>query len=458
MINVLPKNPLTYRWIILAVSFLLITITNGLTLGGLVVLDEEIIYSLSQITGENVLIADLKLRDAITLWSTAVFGFFVGVAADKFSVKKLMVSGLLIFSACFWQYSQAESLNQMYIIHIFMGLVLCISGMLVNVILISRWFKNSRGLAIGILLAGTSTGNGLFPQINTYLLTFGDWREVMTWLSFIPLFLIPFVLVFVKDGPEKLLQTDKEATGQEIGEMYTEKKFIIHRLQKVLLMLWHETKIIHLLLQRVLLMLWHETKVIVPTLKLKNFWLLSLMAFCTFYAILAMLGHVFLMMREENYAPQVAATGLSIIFLGGFIGKVISGQLAETFGRKKILLAGVGVMLMGSIFIVLALFYNNPYFVWIGLALYGSGWGSLYTLIQLLTVDLFGIIALGKIMGVINIFDTLGGGLGLFFTGYLYDQTQGYVIPFTLISVLLVIAFISSSMLKIDDKEIQENR
>jgi NADH:ubiquinone oxidoreductase subunit 6 (subunit J) len=76
----------------------------------------------------------------------------------------------------------------------------------------------------------------------------------------------------------------------------------------------------------------------------------------------------------------------------------------------------------------------------------------------LLTVDLFGIIALGKIMGVINIFDTLGGGLGLFFTGYLYDQTQGYVIPFTLISVLLVIAFISSSMLKIDDKEIQENR
>ena len=417
MINVLPTNPLTYRWIILAVSFLLITVTNGLTLGGLYVFEEEIMKSLSQVTGEDVLRADLKLRDAITLWSTAVFGFFAGAAADKIGVKKLMVTGLLILSACFWQYSQAESLNQMYIIHIFMGFVLCISGMLVNVILISRWFNNSRGLAIGILLAGTSTGNGLFPQFNTLLLSLGDWREVMLWLSLVPLFLIPVLLILVKNGPGDLQKSNNfEESNQKGG--FTLKQ----------------------------------------ALKSKNFWLLSLMAFCTFYAILAMTGHIFLLLREENYVPQVAATGISLIFFGGFIGKIISGELAEKFGRKMILLTGVGVMFFGSLFIVLALIYKNPVFIWIGLALYGTGWGGLYTLIQLLTADLFGLIALGKIMGVINILDTFGGGLGPFFTGYLYDQTQGYLTPFVLISVLLVVAFISSSMLKIDDKAIQENR
>ena len=417
MINILPNNPLTYRWIILAVSFLLITVTNGLTLGGLYVFEEEIMKSLSQITGEDVLRADLKLRDAMTLWSTAVFGFFAGAVADKIGVKKLMVTGLLILSACFWQYSQAESLNQMYIIHIFMGFVLCISGMLVNVILISRWFNNSRGLAIGILLAGTSTGNGLFPQFNTLLLSLGDWREVMIWLSLVPLFLIPVLLILVKNGPGDLQKNNTfEQSNQKGG--FTLKQ----------------------------------------ALKTKNFWLLSLMAFCTFYAILAMTGHVFLLLREENYVPQVAATGISLIFFGGFIGKIISGELAEKFGRKMILLTGVGVMFFGSLFIILALIYKNPAFVWIGLALYGTGWGGLYTLIQLLTADLFGLIALGKIMGVINILDTFGGGLGPFFTGYLYDQTQGYLTPFMLISVLLVVAFVSSSMLKIDDKAIQENR
>ena len=422
MVNVLPTNPLTYRWIILAVSFLLITVTNGLTLGGLYVFEEEIMNSLSQVTGEDVLRADLKLRDAITLWSTAVFGFFAGVAADKIGVRKLMVSGLLILSACFWQYSQAESLNQMYIIHVFMGFVLCISGMLVNVILISRWFKNQRGLAIGILLAGTSTGNGLFPQLNTWLLSIGYWREVMTWLSLVPLFLIPFLLLVVKNGPEDLQKAENEVSNKSFDASNQKGGFTLQQ-----------------------------------ALRSKNFWLLSLMAFCTFYAILAMTGHVYLLLREENYAPQIAATGLTVLFFGGFIGKITSGELAEKFGRKVILLTGVGVMFIGSIFIVLGLLYNIS-FVWIGLALYGTGWGGLYTLIQLLTADLFGLIALGKIMGVINILDTFGGGLGPFFTGYLYDQTQGYLTPVTLISVLLVIAFISSSMLKIDDKEIQENR
>ena len=423
MINVLPNNPLTYRWIILAVSFLLITVTNGLTLGGLYVFEEEIMKSLSETTGEDILRADLKLRDAITLWSTAVFGYFAGVAADKIGVKKLMVTGLIILSACFWQYGQAESLNQMYIIHIFMGFVLCISGMLVNVILISRWFNKSRGLAIGILLAGTSTGNGLFPQLNTLLLSVGDWREVMAWLSLIPLLLIPFLLTIVKNSPEDIQITKNEISNNNFNESNQKGGFTLQQ-----------------------------------ALKTKNFWLLSLMAFCTFYAILAMMGHVFLLLREENYAPQVAATGISLIFFGGFIGKIISGDLAEKFGRKIILLTGVGVMLVGSVFIVLALTYKNPVFVWIGLALYGTGWGGLYTLIQLLTADLFGLIALGKIMGVINILDTLGGGLGPVLTGYLYDQTQGYLTPFMLISVLLVIAFISSSMLKIDDKAIQDNR
>ena len=245
----------------------------------------------------------------------------------------------------------------------------------------------------------------------------------MTWLSLVPLFLIPFLLLVVKNGPEDLQKAENEVSNKSFDASNQKGGFTLQQ-----------------------------------ALKSKNFWLLSLMAFCTFYAILAMTGHVFLLLREENYVPQVAATGVSLIFFGGFIGKITSGELAEKFGRKVILLTGVGVMFIGSIFIVLALVYKNPIFVWIGLALYGTGWGGLYTLIQLLTADLFGLISLGKIMGVINILDTLGGGLGPFFTGYLYDQTQGYVIPFTLISILLVIAFISSSMLKIDDKEIQENR
>ena len=75
-----------------------------------------------------------------------------------------------------------------------------------------------------------------------------------------------------------------------------------------------------------------------------------------------------------------------------------------------------------------------------------------------LPIGLFGLIAIGKIMGVINVIDTIGGGLGPIITAVIYDSTQNYLMPFLVISALLVIALISSSMLKIDDEAIEQNR
>ena len=422
--NSILKNPKNYRWIILAVCFFTITFTNGLTLGGLVVFDRELLDYLSEVTGEQVLRQELKLKDAITLWSTAVFAFIAGIIIDRVGVRALMMSGLLMLSATFYFYAKSDSLLDMYIIHIFQGMVLSMSGMVINVILISKWFNDNRGLAIGVLLAGTSVGNGVFPQINTYLLTIsdGDWRQVMMWLALIPLAYIPVLFAFIKESPEDVAIKEEDA-GNDFKSSSIESGLTLQQ-----------------------------------TLVTPNFWFLSVMAFCTFYSILAMIGHVFLMLDGEGYSPQVSATGVSIIFIGGFIGKVISGKLAEMIGRKIVLVGGVAMMLMGSLLIVSAIFYKNPLLIWIGLTLYGTGWGGLYTLIQLLVADLFGLIAIGKIMGVINIIDTIGGGLGPIITAVIYDSTQNYLMPFLVISALLAVALISSSMLRIDDEAIEQSR
>ena len=419
------KNPNNYRWIILAVCFFTITFTNGLTLGGLVVFDRELLDYLSEVTGEEVLRQELKLKDAITLWSTAVFAFIAGIIIDRVGVRALMISGMFLLSATFYYYAQSDSLTDMYIIHIFQGMVLSMSGMVINVVLISKWFNDNRGLAIGVLLAGTSVGNGIFPQINTYLLTIsdGDWRQVMIWLALIPLVYIPVLFTFIKEKPEDVAVREDNQANNDFKASSIEGGFTLQQ-----------------------------------TLRSANFWFLSVMAFCTFYSILAMIGHVFLMLDGEGYSPQISATGVSIIFIGGFIGKVISGKLAEMIGRKIVLVGGVAMMLLGSLLIVSSIFYKNPLLIWIGLTLYGTGWGGLYTLIQLLVADLFGLIAIGKIMGVINIIDTIGGGLGPIITAVIYDSTQNYLLPFLVISALLVIALISSSMLKIDDEAIEQSR
>ena len=85
---------------------------------------------------------------------------------------------------------------------------------------------------------------------------------------------------------------------------------------------------------------------------------------------------------------------------------------------------------------------TNEATFWPALVLVGGGWGGLYTLLQLLAADTFGVRDLGKILGTITVLDTFGGGMGPFLTGLMYDQFGSYKIPFTIIAVLVTIALV----------------
>ena len=50
--------------------------------------------------------------------------------------------------------------------------------------------------------------------------------------------------------------------------------------------------------------------------------------------------------------------------------------------------------------------------LWPAIMLFGVGWGGLYTLLQLLTMNSFGLKDSGKILGTITVLDALGGGPG----------------------------------------------
>ncbi|MDG1462738.1 MAG: MFS transporter, partial [Gammaproteobacteria bacterium] len=172
----------------------------------------------------------------------------------------------------------------------------------------------------------------------------------------------------------------------------------------------------------------------------RNFWIVAIIAMCTFYSILAMSGHTYLIFRGQGYSEANAASAVSIVFLGGLIGKVLSGYLAERLGRKLVLIVGLVMMSAGMISMLVSMQASFSIGLWFGLVLFGFGWGGIYTLIQVLAADLFGLLALGKILGAINILDTFGGAMGPVVTGILVDKTQSYEQPFIVIASLLLFA------------------
>ena len=233
-----------------------------------------------------------------------------------------------------------------------------------------------------------------------------DWPAVFNVIAWIPVVTIPVLFFFLKDSPA----TSGAAAGS--GELPGMTGYTLGE-----------------------------------ALTGRNFWCVALIDMCTFYGILAMSGHTFLFFRGEGYTAAQAGTAVSILFLGGLIGKIISGYLAESFGRKRVLLTGLLMMLIGIGLMVLSIMASSGLLVWSGLVLFGFGWGGIYTLIQVLAADLFGMLALGKILGAINILDTFGGAAGPVVTGIMVDRTQGYLQPFVVITVLLLVATVCAVLL-----------
>ena len=401
-----------YRWIIVLCSFLILFVSNGITIGGITVFDLEMLQSLSEGAGREVTLGELKIRDGLMFGTAGLLGMIAGWLADKVGVKPLIIVGLALLALCNFAYSQVQSLTDIYLIHVVFGLVLVMCGLMINVYLISRWFDKNRGLAIGLVLAGTSLGNAFFPQLNTWLLQDMSWQQVFQYLALIPLLLLPVAIFVLKNAPEESRQAagssepaDAELDGYTLGE----------------------------------------------ALRSRNFWIICTLAFCTFYSILGMTAVTFVFLREANYPAQLAATGVTILFIGGLVGKVSSGYLAEKLGRKKVLLTGLALMLVGALSLVMAVAQGGEVFIWIGLVGFGFGWGGIYTLIQLLSADLFGLKSLGKILGAVNVLDTLGGAMGPVLTAMLYDRTGSFVISFGVITVMLVVATLASAMLRMDD-------
>ncbi len=410
----MPNTPVatqTYRWVICAVSLLVLMVSNGMTLGGMAVFDIELMKSLSEIAGREISVTEIKLRDTIMLATASIFGLGSGWLVDKVGVKPLIIVGLALFAAGNFMYSQVQSLADMYWIQVSFGAVLALCGLMINVYLVSSWFDKQRGLAIGLVLGGSSIGNAFFPQLNTWLMTMGDWRQVFQWIALIPLALIPLAFLFLKRGPNSAghASADKDSGPPIALTGYTLREALLSR----------------------------------------NFWIIATIAMCTFYCILGMGANVFIYMSKSNYSPADASTGVSILFIGGLIGKVISGYLAENFGRKLILLTGLALMLCGSASLLFAIQLESSLSLWTGLVAFGFGWGGIYTLIQLLSADLFVMRSLGKILAAVNILDAAGGALGPVMTGVLYDSSGSYFLPFAVITGLLLVSTIAASLLNL---------
>ena len=157
-----------------------------------------------------------------------VFGWM----ADKLGVRRVGIWSLVAFIIAFSSfYFMPPTLAGFYLCWLFVGLVGIGSTPVTWSRAISMWFVKNRGLALGLMLIGTSVAAFLVPRIAVSVLETYGWRAMFPVIALLPLLIaLPTVLAFfreprVEERPAALSTADGKLAGMTFGEALRTRQF-----------------------------------------------------------------------------------------------------------------------------------------------------------------------------------------------------------------------------------------
>lgn len=146
-----------YGWYVAAAAVLIYFFTNGMA----VFVPQSLAPRLIESFGATA--AEVSRTSLITFTIAACMAPVAGALVDRLGVLRVLRTGMLLLALAFCAYPFARSLADLYLLHAAFGLGLAFGGLLVNVVLLSRWFVARRGLAVGALASGSSLAGAALP-------------------------------------------------------------------------------------------------------------------------------------------------------------------------------------------------------------------------------------------------------------------------------------------------------
>lgn len=388
-----------YGWVIVAVSFLILTVVFGVRLSFtvfFVALIDEFGWSR----------ADTALIFSVSMIVFAATSMLAGIGLDKWGARRTFGVGAAILTIGLLLSSQIQNLYQLALTYgVVAGLGITILGLGPQASLIARWFIRRRGLAIGIAFAGTGIGSLLIiPGIEHLISPFG-WRTSYIVLAGLTLATLPFIVYLLRLNPaDKGLQPDgipKTATLDDST----------HPLEA-----------------------WKMSDAV----RTPAFWLLLLAALGAIGPVRMLSVHQLAILVESGYESSYAA--LAIGFSGAItaIAFILLGALSDKIDRRL-------VYLLGSLSLIMAIFILDSLrvpggllWVFVYAILLGLGEGSRASLVTAVASDLFPGDALGAINGAVGAAFGMGAAILPWLAGLLYDLQGSYTTGF-MVSVGAVI-------------------
>jgi MFS family permease len=396
------KRSFDFKWIVVGVSFTTLALTSTVLHSFsvfFVALLREFGWSRSTTAGAL----------SLFLFLYGVIGPYAGSTVDRFGPRRVFVLGSLFLGT---GVALCSLMSSWWHFYLFFGVIAAIgagsTGWVTNSTVIQNWFREKRGLAIGLLSSGIGIGMSVCIPLIQHLINGIGWRMAYRVMAFfIPLTIIVMTVVFLR---RSLPTTGSALAQQETSPSVTEDPLVVD----------HEWASRSWTLRQAMLT--------------KQFRTLSVAFFFSTLINQSVLAHHVAFFVDEGLAPLFASYIVGVLGVVSIGAKIFWGVLSDRIGREITYTIVIACFICGVLSLItfrISSFSSLPYFYAV---FFGMGYAGTAVLPPLITADFFGGRAYGSIFGTIFILNSVGAAFGAWFGGFLHDQVGNYL-PFFIIVI-----------------------
>ncbi len=340
--------------------------------------------------------AQINLIETCLTVATNLLSPVAGILIDRWSIRHLMIIGMVAMGLGLLILSQAGTLFQVWVVWaslIPLGVLLI--GAIPSAALVSRWFIRRRGLALGLTATGSSLGGFLVPPLMTWLFLEWDWRTGLQVGACICFAVIPIFFWLLRNEPADLGLSGEPNEASANSSTHTAETITADAGD------WG----------------------IPQLLRSQIFWLQMIVSGSLLAVTLGMLANLSLHAKDLGVTGQSTAVLYSIIAICSFSGKALTGYLMDRFGIQR---CGYLICAFLSSGLMILLSVQNYGGLVAGAFVMGLGYGGVVPLWTNMPARAFGAGSVGRALGVMNPLHIPITATSAPLAGYISDTTGSY--------------------------------
>ncbi len=403
--RVLPSR-FFYGWYIAVGCAAMMMVAGGVGYYGLAVflepLQEEHNWSNSAVSGAT----------SMFFLIGGVVGAVVGPYVDRYGPRPFQIIGVLIMGILVMLVGGVRELWQLYALYAAVALGNGLASAVAINAMMARWWIRRRARAMSISATGVSLGGVILTPLGAWMVERGGLSLAAPALGaavlVIGLPVVLFVLVF--DPRQMGLLPDGDRTEEDAHAAVAasgRRHLSIESQSRV----------------------WTRGQAV----RTVSFWAVLVGFVLVLMAQTGFVIHQIAFLEERLGSRSAAAFALSTTAFGSIVARLIVGSFADNVDKRWLT---VGIFVTQATSVLLVLWIENSVATYALILVFGFTIGNVYMMQSLITAEIFGMVSLGSIFGLVVLAGQAGSGLGPFAVGVLEDATGSYNASFVVTSIV----------------------